>query len=193
MLFRKIINKGYRVFFSFFFRSRFKSFGNKSSMLFPLKIEGIENITIGSDVYVAYKTWLAAVPHTNSNVCKLSIGNGSRIGNFNHIYATESIIIENNVLTADKVYITDNLHNYENVNIPILKQEIKQIGNVVIGEGAWLGENVCVIGAKVGKNSVIGANSVVTRDIPDYVIAVGVPAKVIKKFNFELNKWETVR
>ena len=74
--------------------------------------------------------------------------------------------------------------------MPILKQKIKQIGTVVIGEGSWLGENVCVIGANVGKNCVIGANSVVTKDIPDYSVAVGVPAKVIKSYNFSSKKWE---
>jgi acetyltransferase-like isoleucine patch superfamily enzyme len=57
-------------------------------------------------------------------------------------------------------------------------------------QGAWLGENVCVIGASIGKNSVIGANSVVTKNIPDYCVAVGSPAKVIKKYNVEKQIWE---
>ena len=65
----------------------------------------------------------------------------------------------------------------------------KQVENVIIGDGTWLGENVCVIGAKIGKNCVIGANSVVTKDIPDYCVAVGVPAKIIKRYCFENNKW----
>ena len=61
---------------------------------------------------------------------------------------------------------------------------------VIIGEGSWLGENVCVCGASVGKHCVIGANSVVTRDIPDYCIAVGSPARVVKRYNFDKNTWE---
>ena len=64
--------------------------------------------------------------------------------------------------------------------------------DVVIGEGSWLGEHVCVIGASIGKNCVIGANSVVTHDVPDYSIAVGVPAKVIKRYNFNSKQWEKV-
>ena len=111
------------------------------------------------------------------------------IGNFNHIYSTHSIILHKDVLTADKVYISDNIHGYEDINIPIRKQPIVQKKEVEIGEGSWLGENVCVIGAKIGKHCVIGANSVVTKDIPDNCLAVGSPARVIKKYNFEKKEW----
>ncbi len=94
------------------------------------------------------------------------------------------------MLTADRVYISDNLHGYENPNVPILKQPIKQNGTVRIGEGSWLGVGVAVIGANIGKHCVIGANAVVTKDIPNYSVAVGIPAKVIKRYNPETNKWE---
>ena len=114
------------------------------------------------------------------------------IGHFNHIYATRSIILHKNVLTADKVYISDNMHGYENVELPILRQPIVQKHIVEIGEGSWIGENVCVIGAKIGKHCIIGANSVVSKDIPDYCVAVGSPAKVVKRYNAQLRKWEKV-
>jgi acetyltransferase-like isoleucine patch superfamily enzyme len=159
-------------------------------ILKPLKIEGAKNISIGKKSVIQYKTWLAAVPLTGEKECKIVIGNGCAIGNFNHIYATKSIVIENCVLTADKVYISDNLHGYENPDIPVIQQPIKQISEVIIGEGSWLGENVCVIGAKIGKHCVVGANSVVTKDIPDYCVVAGVPAKVIKQYNFETKRWE---
>ena len=96
-------------------------------------------------------------------------------------------------MTADKVYISDNLHGYEDIHTPIHRQPIVQNGTVEIGEGSWLGENVCVIGANVGKHCVIGANSVVTRNIPDYSVAVGVPARVVKRYNFETKLWEKVQ
>lgn len=166
-----------------------KSIGPLSVIIDPLKIEGANNITIGNKVYIAYKTWLAAVAHTGSETCKLEIGDGCMIGNFNHIYATECIKIEKNVLTADKVYISDNLHDYENINLPILAQPIKQLATVVLGEGCWIGENVCIIGASVGKNSVIGANSVVSKSIPDYCVAVGAPARVIKRYCIDRKEW----
>lgn len=123
-------------------------------------------------------------------MAELIIGNGCAIGHFNEIYATKSIVIEDNVLTADRVYISDNLHGYENPDMPIIKQPIKQNGTVRIGEGSWLGVGVAVIGANIGKHCVIGANAVITKDIPDYSVAVGIPAKVIKRYNFSTRKWE---
>lgn len=189
ILWYKIKNSLYLRFFKLFISNKFKFFGNKSSIIFPLKINGFENISVGNNVNIAYKTWIAAIPHTGAKICELVIGDGTCIGNFNHIYATNSIVIGKNVLTADKVYISDNLHGYEDITIPIMHQPIKQINTVIVGDGSWLGENVCVIGAKIGKNCVIGANSVVTKDIPDYCVAVGAPARIIKRFCLNSDEW----
>ena len=186
---RNIINSIYAKLYRLCQHYRYKQFGKNSNIIFPLAIDGIENISIGNNVCIAYKTWLAAIPHTDKQTCNLIIGDGTCIGNFNHIYATESIIIEKNVLTADKVYISDNLHSYEDINTPIMHQPIKQISCVVIGEGSWIGENVSILGARIGKHCVIGSNSVVTKDIPDYSVAVGIPAKVIKYYSFDLKSW----
>ena len=176
-------------FITLLYKYRFKSFGKKSYLHSPLKIDGIENIEIGNGVSIAYKTWLAAVPLTGEK-SKLIIEDGVNIGNFNHIYATQSIIIRKDVLTADKVYISDNLHGYEDINTPIIKQPIIQKKKVEIGEGSWLGENVCIIGASIGKHCVVGANSVVTKDFPDYCVIVGAPAKIVKRYCFEQQKWK---
>lgn len=154
-------------------------------------ISGPHNITIDDNVYIGSYGWLFAIPLTGS-ICSLRIKKGCSIGRFCHICATNSIVIDENVLIAERVYLTDNLHAYEDINIPIIKQPIIQKKEVVIGEGSWLGENVCIIGAKIGKHSVIGANSVVTHDIPDYCVAVGAPAKIIKRYNFEKKEWERV-
>lgn len=189
-LYLRIRNALYSRIFRIFYQNKFKHFGRKSRIILPLNLNGVKNITIGESVFVAYKSWLAAVPLTGEAECKLVIGDGTNIGNFNHIYATKSITIGKNVLTADKVYISDNLHGYEDVAIPIIHQQIKQIGTVVIGDGTWIGENVCIIGAKVGKNCVIGANSVVTKNIPDFCVAVGAPSYIIKKFCQNSNEWK---
>ena len=186
--FYRFMNGLNRNWFLLWNRSRFKHFGVKSRVYKPLLIEGTKNITIGNNVIIHDGTWLAARPLTGGE-CVLEIGSGTSIGNFNHIYATQKIVIEKSVLTADKVYISDNLHSYEDVSMPIIKQPIKQCSPVVIGEGAWLGEHVCVMGACIGKHCIIGANSVVTKDIPDYCVAVGAPARVIKKYDFDTKKW----
>lgn len=169
-------------------RWRFKEVGKRVSIFSPLHINGMEYITLGNRVSVHEGTWLAATPLTGHEV-RLVIEDEAVLGHYNHIFATKSIIIEKYVLTANQVYISDNLHSYEDVSLPVIRQPIKQCNTVVIGEGSWLGENVCVIGASVGKHCVIGANSVVTKDIPDYSVAVGAPARVIKTYDSKKEEW----
>lgn len=170
----------------------FGSIGRGVFIFSPLQIDGARNIFIEKGVHIGYKTWLAALPQAGEEKSRLVLGVGCSLGNFNHIYATHSICFGEKVLTADKVYVSDNVHDYHNIELAVKEQPIVQKNDVYIGDGAWLGENVCVIGASVGKHSVIGANSVVTKDIPDYCVAVGIPAKVIKKYNFETKQWEKV-
>ncbi|MBQ7823403.1 MAG: acyltransferase [Bacteroidaceae bacterium] len=173
-------------YFIFFVRN----IGKGSRIISPLKIDGGKNIRIGRSVFIQYKTWLAALPLTGEDNCLLEIGDGSIIGHFNHIYCTKSIKIGKKVLTADKVYISDNLHGFSDITIPILEQPIIQNGEVEIGDGTWIGENVCILGVKIGKNCVVGANSVVTKNIPDYCVAVGAPAYIIKRYCFDSKEWK---
>ena len=175
-----------------FWKITFLKFGPRSIIYKPLRIRGQRNIKIGNNVAIHEYSWLEVVENKKSNVSELKIGEGTVIGHFNHIICSEKITIGKNVLTADKVYISDNSHEYQNVDMPIRLQKIVQLKNVVIGDGAWIGENVCIIGASVGKGSVIGANSVVTKSIPDYSIAVGTPAEIIKFYNKKTKIWEKV-
>jgi len=161
-----------------------------STRLIHTTINGHARIFIGSKVYINDRGWLACAALTGDANPKLIIGDGTYIGRFCHIYATSKIEIGKKVLMADKVYISDNLHSYENVDLPVIDQPIKQTNPVIIGDGAWLGENVCVIGASVGRNSVIGANSIVNKDIPDYCVAIGSPAVIIKRYNAETKQWQ---
>lgn len=174
-----------------FYPFTFRTYGKHSLIMNPLQIDGAKNISVGNHVYAHALTWLAAVPLTGKTA-ELIIEDGCTLGHFNHIFATQSIVLEHHVLTADRVYISDNLHKYSDVNVPIMQQAIEQTKPVRIGEGSWLGENVCVIGACIGKHCVIGANSVVTKDIPDYSVAVGAPAHVVKQYNPATKQWEKV-
>ncbi len=179
----------YYVFKSPFYKACLGSIGSGSKLINPT-FSGGKRIFIGSKVYINDWGWLACEPLTGDNDAKLIIGDGTYIGRFCHIYATSKIEVGKKVLMADKVYISDNLHSYEHIEIPVIDQPIKQINPVIIGDGAWLGENVCVIGASVGMNSVVGANSIVTKDIPDYCVALGSPATITKRYNFDTKQWQ---
>jgi len=188
----KVIKKIRHIFYYLINNKKFRQLTYTTDIHPGVRVDGAANIILGDHTIVQRYSWLGAMPLSGENDCILEIGDGTVVGNFNHIYATKRIMIGKNVLFADRVYVSDCAHNYEDVKTPIIKQSIKQLNEVVIGDGAWLGENVCVIGCKIGKNSVIGANSVVTSDIPDYCVAVGSPARVIKKFNSQSLNWERV-
>lgn len=153
-------------------------------------IEG-KRLYIEDNVHIAPGAWIKASEKlAKGGDLELRIGSGCDIGRFVEIFAMKQIILEDHVLIAERVYISDNLHGYENPNIPILKQPVIQNGTVRIGNGTWIGAGVAILGSKIGKNCVIGSNAVVTHDIPDYCVAVGIPAKIIKRYNFDTKKWE---
>ena len=111
------------------------------------------------------------------------IGKGSEIGERCRISIANSLDIGEKVLLSPNVYITDCDHEYRNINVPVIDQGIVQRSQKVsIGEGSYIGINAVIVGdVKIGRHCVIGANSVVTKDVPDYCVAVGSPAKVIKQ------------
>ena len=177
--------------FSFIYNGFFKSIGSYSIIYRPFRIDGNKHISIGSNTIIQKSVWLYCVPIKGQKAI-LKIGNNCVFGYNNHITSVREVNIGNYVLTANNVYISDNIHGFENIHIPIIMQQIEFKSSVSIGDGSWIGENVCIIGASIGRNCVIGANSVVNKDIPDFSVAVGVPAKVIKTYDLNLRKWVKV-
>ena len=152
-----------------------------------VKVVNRGKILLGNKVIIRPSTGL----YTNPGVI-LKIGDNVEIGNHSTIAAHHEVVIENDVLTGPHVFIADYNHAYSNVNLPIWKQGefAPSDSKVVIGEGTWLGTNVVVVGnVRIGKHCVVGANSVVNKDIPDYSVAVGMPCRVIKRYDFETKEW----
>jgi acetyltransferase-like isoleucine patch superfamily enzyme len=173
-----------------YYRCIFASLGARSFIKSKgLRLENPKNIHIGKRVFIGNNTWLAASPHVASDP-KLYIEDQVSIGRFNQIYSTTCITIQKNVLTADRVYISDSTHDSQDVSIPIKAQKVTSKGPLVIGEGTWIGINACIVGASIGKNCVVGANSVVTKNVPDYCIVGGIPAIILKRFNPLTGVWE---
>lgn len=126
----------------------------------------------------------------------LIIGKNCEMGDNVHIVAHEQVIIGDNCLMASKIFISDTNHGeYSSTkqSSPKSSPNSRQLITrpVSIGSNVWIGENVCILpGVKIGNGVVVGANAVVNEDIPDNCIAVGVPAKVVKIYNFETEKWK---
>ena len=95
-------------------------------------------------------------------------------------------------MTGPFIFIADHNHQYEDPSKPIYMQGVKfsKSDRVEISDDTWIGAKVAICGnIRIGKHCVIGANSVVTKDVPDYSVAAGIPAKVIKKYDFEKKEW----
>lgn len=165
----------------------FAQFG-KNVFIFDPQVWNPQHIHLGSNLWIGDKVWLAV--SSNRSDSKLVIKDKVRIGRFSEIYALQSIILEDGVVAAENVYISDNTHAYNDINRFIRDQEVEYTGEVVIGSGTWIGRNVCIISCTIGKNCIIGAYSFVKHDIPDYCVVVGNPARIVKRYNPDTQNWE---
>lgn len=168
---------------------KFASFGDASLIMWPhTTIFNERYISVGKNTLIGKDVALSAgmVPGQQclSDVV-VSIGDRCLIGRASGIVGHLSIVIGNDVWTGHHVYITDQNHGYRDVSIPISQQSQPERA-VSIGDGSWIGHGSVILpGAEIGKHVVIGANSVVTGKIPDYSVAVGSPARVIRQYQPE--------
>jgi acetyltransferase-like isoleucine patch superfamily enzyme len=181
--------------FTLVISSAFKEFGAGSRISPPLRFYGLNWISLGENVMVHRDCWIQVVPgHGEGKGARLVIKSHAGIGMGAHISAARQVVIEEYVLLGRNVYISDHAHAYENITLPISQQGINRIAPVTIGRETWLGENVVVLpGVTIGKHCVIGANSVVNRSIPDFSVAVGAPARVVKRYNSNTGRWESLK
>lgn len=121
---------------------------------------------------------------------KIILGMGTDVNTYTRIESESLVEIGKDVLIGPNVYISDRSHQYKDVDVPIKMQGYYTRGNLKIGNGTWIGIHACVIGnVEVGKGCVIGANAVVTKNIPDYCVVVGNPARIVKRYDFKEKKW----
>ncbi len=168
--------------FTFLCRGDFRRLGPRSALSLPIRLQGTEHIEIGARVFVGPNSWLEVIaPAERRSHAAIQIHDGVSIAGFCTITSRSSVVIERNVLIARYAYISDHSHAHAAHDLPIKDQGIADVAPVRIREGAWLGQNVVVCpGVTIGRNAVIGANSVVKSDVPDYCVAVGAPARVVR-------------
>lgn len=153
-----------------------------------VNIIGSKNIVFGNrvkiDSYSTISTW-----HSEKYNPLLKIGDCTEIGAFAHITCINKVSIGRNVLIGKFVTITDNSHGsniFAELDIPPSKRELCSKGEVIIDDNVWIGDKVTVLpNIKIGKGAIIGANSVVTKDVPPFVIACGNPLRIIKIQKYE--------
>ena len=176
--------------------SRFYHLGWKVIFEKNVILRGTKYMKIGNHVNFDANSVIYVVKHPKYDTKKprLIIEDEVGIGIGAVILTVNSIHIKKCAMIGPHTVIADYDHRYQDANVSIKNQGLINIKPVIIEEGAWIGANVTVCsGVTIGKNSVIGANSVVKSDIPDYSVAVGIPASVIKKYDPQKGKWVKVR
>jgi acetyltransferase-like isoleucine patch superfamily enzyme len=185
----------FKLIISFFYTRLFHA--NARLIRLPFDIRNPRFIKLGKNLTTGFGCRFEAYPFDN-NSKTLFIGDNVEMNDYVHISAGEKIVIGNNVLIASKVFISDLNHgNYKGVNqdSPLVIPNTRKLNtnHVLIKDNVWIGESGCVMpGVTIGKGCIIGALSLITKNIPDYSIAVGSPAKVIKTFDFNKNEWISV-
>lgn len=162
-------------------------------------IRGLSLIDLGEKLTTGYYCRLEALYTGNDNVKKIKFGNNVQLNDFVHIAALKSVELGDNVLVASHVYISDNSHgcykglkNDTSPNIPPISRPYF-VAPVKIGSNVWIGEGVMIMpGVWIGNGTIIGAHAIVTKSIPENCIAVGSPAKIIKRYNTSTKSWEKI-
>lgn len=163
------------------------SIGSNCRLAHPIFITGAKYMTIGRDFASGPGLRMECIDNYRGQkfIPELIIGDNVVFNYYCHIGVINKITLGNNILVGSRVLITDHSHGIlEKTEDPFVDRQLVSKGEVVIEDNVWIGENACIMpGVRIGKGSIIGANSVVTHDVPPYSLCVGAPARIIRTIN----------
>lgn len=164
-------------------RSLFKAFGNGSLLAPGVKLRTPAYVSIGKNTSIMSHCIIETCP-TDNCTPHMEIGDNISLGEYSHITCANKVVIGNGVLTGRFVLITDNSHGKptkEEAHLAPLIRKIHSNGPVFIGDNVWIGDKATILpNVSIGKGSIIAANAVVTKDVPEFSVVAGVPARIIK-------------
>lgn len=174
-------------------KNKFGSFGMGATIDYPAVLQDVNHTHIGENTTILSNSRIQNYSNKSDKIDGIYIGDGCYFGFGLSLLNASKILIGNSVLIASNVLISSENHGMNpESDIPYMDQDLIA-RDVVIKDGAWIGQNVCILpGVTIGEKSIIGAGSIVTKSIPDYCIAAGNPAKVIKKYDFSSHKWVSI-
>jgi acetyltransferase-like isoleucine patch superfamily enzyme len=151
------------------------------------------DILIENNVYLAQDVWLNVAPGSTESNPKIVLGTNCKIGRRSSISARNLIAIGDDVLFAPSVMIMDHNHVFFDVEQPIHEQGVTEGGKITIEKNCWLGYGVAILCGSgeltLGRNSVVGANSLVTRSFPPFSLIAGNPATLRKTYDAGTKQW----
>lgn len=151
-------------------------------------------MSIGDDVYLSPDAWLTVIPGGSDEYSpKLVIGDRCCIGKRTSISAHRNVVLESSVLIGPSVVIMDYNHEFSNPDEPIRDQGMTEGGRVIIERNCWIGQGAAILCGRgelvIGRNSVVGANSVVTRSCPPHSVLAGNPARLVRRYDPQTARW----
>jgi len=170
----------------------FASFGTGSWIVEPSTISCAERIDVGANVYIGPGAWLSVVDehHGRRYEPRLRIGDGTSFGPGLVIACIGEVSIGTKVLGGPRVFIGDTYHDYRAPDIAIVDQPMRDPRPVHIESGAFLGVGSVILpGVTVGARAYVGANAVVTSDVPPNAVVGGNPARIITQWDEHLQRW----
>lgn len=173
----------------------FAGFGRRTSVDYSCDLARsvARFVSLGDEVYLAPDVWINIPATEGSSEPKIVLGSGCKIGRRSTISSKNRIVLEGDVLLAPSVLIMDHNHEFSDRELPIHVQGITEGGTITIERNCWLGYGavvVCTHGQlTLGRNSVVGANAVVTQSFPPFSVVAGNPAKLLKNYDQQTRKW----
>jgi acetyltransferase-like isoleucine patch superfamily enzyme len=175
-----------------FFLKR-QNVGKDSYIDRSVQVLGWENVKIGNNSIIGEDVWIN-INHRNIKTIGLAIGDNCFIGRRNFFNSGSSIEIGAYCLTAPNCSFLGADHLYTSPFVPYITSGITEGGAIEIGANCWLGANVTVLkDVKIGYGSIIGAGTLVNKNIPPLSVVVGNPGRIIKRFNMQQQTWVNVK
>jgi galactoside O-acetyltransferase len=164
--------------------SSFRRFGRGSLLLPPARVNSPHCIEVGDGVVMLEHGWLSVrAEHAGEREPRLVIGDRVRLGRCVSVACIGEVVIEDDVMTSDNVFIADCFHEYADPHTPVLHQPMSTPEPVRIARGAYLGAGSIVLGGvTVGENAYVGEGAVVTKDVPPHAVVLGNPARIVESY-----------
>ncbi len=168
----------------------------KVALYHPRRLENSRYMKFGPRTRVGQYSWLSAIPSYAGDTFSpsIEIGENVYIGRFVCITCVDKVTIGDGCVLSEHVYIADAAHgNDPRSNVPIMEQRLIPRGAVTIGKKCFIGFGARILpGVTLGEGCIVGVNAVVTKSFGDYSMVAGIPANIIKRYNFKTDQWEKV-
>jgi acetyltransferase-like isoleucine patch superfamily enzyme len=177
------------------YRPRLGKLGRNSNILLPRDIKNGKLIEVGHNCHIGKSLVMEPIAGYGDQVFKpkIIIGNDVYIGRYCQIFCVDTVKIDDGCVLSEYIYISDSAHGFDPDAGLIMQQELESKGPIYLGRNTFVGYGVSIMpGVSLGRNCVVGINSVVTRSFPDFSMIAGSPAKLIKRYCEERKDWVSV-